>query len=136
MNETLWRNALFNPWMAVPISVTVKMPMTIPSVVSTERILFPRIAPQEMRRPSLSSVNKFMKGKSQIPNPKSQTSSKSQGPKEKILSSGCELLLCDLRVGNCLGFGTYDSFSCLKQRPPPKESPPPPHHDFAPHHSL
>ena len=46
--------------MAVPISVTVTMPMTMPSVVSTERILFARMAPQEMPRPSRSSVRKFM----------------------------------------------------------------------------
>jgi hypothetical protein len=40
--------------------VTVKMPMTIPRVVSTERILFARMALQEMLKPSLSSVKKFM----------------------------------------------------------------------------
>jgi hypothetical protein len=34
--------------MAVPISVTVTMPMTMPSVVSTERSLFARMALQEM----------------------------------------------------------------------------------------
>ena len=46
--------------MAVPIKVTVTMPITMPSVVSTERILLARIALQEMARPSLSSVSRFM----------------------------------------------------------------------------
>ena len=44
--------------MAVPISVTVMMPMTMPSVVSTERNLFARMALHEIARPSRSSVRK------------------------------------------------------------------------------
>ena len=36
------------------------MPMTIPSVVSTERILFARMALHEISRPSRSSVKKFI----------------------------------------------------------------------------
>ena len=42
------------------MSVTVTMPMTMPSVVSTARILFARIAAHEMLKPSRSSVKKFM----------------------------------------------------------------------------
>ena len=38
--------------MAVPIRVTVTMPMTMPSVVSAERILLARMASQEIHRPS------------------------------------------------------------------------------------
>src|ERR1022692_2662833 len=60
MEEMFFRNARFNPSMAVPINVTVTMPITMPSVVSTERILFARMALQEMSRPSRSSVTKFM----------------------------------------------------------------------------
>jgi len=44
----------FNPSIAVPMSVTVRMPMTMPSVVSTERSLFARMALHEMLRPSRS----------------------------------------------------------------------------------
>ena len=39
-----------------PMRVTVTMPITIPRVVSIERILLARMAPQEIPRPSLSSV--------------------------------------------------------------------------------
>ena len=44
------------------MSVTVTMPMTMPSVVSAERSLFARIALHEIARPSRSSVRKFMAG--------------------------------------------------------------------------
>src|SRR5665213_729021 len=60
MDEMLFRNELFNPSMAVPIIVTVTMPMTMPSVVSTERSLFARMALHEMLKPSRSSVKKFI----------------------------------------------------------------------------
>ena len=60
MEEMALRKARFNPSIAVPIRVTVTMPITMPSVVSTERILLARIALQEMARPSLSSVSRFM----------------------------------------------------------------------------
>src|SRR6266436_873967 len=55
----LLMKALFKPVMAVPIKVTVTMPITMPKVVSNERILLPRMAPHEMPNPSLSSVKKF-----------------------------------------------------------------------------
>src|SRR5260221_9535884 len=55
----LLMKALFKPVMAVPIKVTVTMPITMPKVVSKERILLPRMAPHEMPNPSLSSVKKF-----------------------------------------------------------------------------
>jgi hypothetical protein len=60
MEDMLLRNARFNPSIAVPIIVTVKMPMTMPSVVNTERNLLARMAPQEMLKPSVSSVKKFI----------------------------------------------------------------------------
>src|SRR5438105_10887034 len=59
MKETLLRKDRFKPSIAVPISVTVKMPMTMPKVVSIERILLARMALQEMSKPSRSSVNGF-----------------------------------------------------------------------------
>ena len=43
--------ARFTPSIAVAISVTETMPMTIPSVVSTERILFARIARKAISKP-------------------------------------------------------------------------------------
>ena len=58
----LLRNERFSPSMAVPMSVTVTMPITMPSVVSTERILLARIAPHEMPKPSRISANRFMAG--------------------------------------------------------------------------
>src|SRR5215472_7587538 len=70
MNETLPMNARFSPWMAVPINVTVRMPITMPRVVRTERILLARIAAHEMPRPSLSSVRKFIsRAGSSVPMP-------------------------------------------------------------------
>src|SRR5881394_2066888 len=60
MAEMLLRKAAFSPSIAAPIRVTVTMPMTMPSVVSPERILLARIASQEMARPSRSSVRKFI----------------------------------------------------------------------------
>src|SRR5262249_44225744 len=60
MPETFFTNDRFIPSIAVPISVTVTMPITMPSVVSTERNLFARIALQEIARPSRSSVRRFM----------------------------------------------------------------------------
>ena len=59
--EMLSTNARLMPWMAVPMSVTVTMPMTMPSVVSTERSLFARMALHEISKPSRSSVKKFMR---------------------------------------------------------------------------
>src|SRR6185295_10183553 len=53
----------------------------IPSVVSTERILFPRIAPQEMKKPSLSSVKRFMERKD--PRSKIQDPGKNLAPSAK-----------------------------------------------------
>jgi hypothetical protein len=53
-------NDRFRPVMAVPISVTVMMPMTIPSVVSTDRILLARIAAQAITKPSLISLKKVI----------------------------------------------------------------------------
>src|SRR6266571_5920473 len=89
MKETLWRNALFSPSIAVPISVTVRMPMTIPSVVSIDRILLARMAPQEMRRPSLSSVRKVMGQK--LPRSKIQDPEKIQGPNSNPSSGALDL---------------------------------------------
>src|SRR5919108_5725174 len=60
MAEMLLRKAALRPWMAAPIKVTVTMPITMPSVVSPERILLARIASQEMASPSRSSVRKFI----------------------------------------------------------------------------
>src|SRR5215472_16325216 len=60
MIEMFLRNALSRPVMAVPIKVTVTTPMTMPRVVSMERILLTRIAPHEMLRPSFNSVKRFM----------------------------------------------------------------------------
>src|SRR5678815_731799 len=60
MNEMLFSNARFNPSMAVPMSVTVTIPITMPSVVRIERSLFARMALQEIARPSRSSVRKFI----------------------------------------------------------------------------
>src|SRR5712671_3639521 len=62
MKEMLFRKARFSPSMAVPMSVTVTMPITIPKVVRVERSLLARIAPHEMLIPSLSSVRKFIRG--------------------------------------------------------------------------
>ena len=70
LRATALRKAWFNPSMAVPIKVTVTMPITIPSVVKIERILLARIAPQEMARPSLSSTKKFMRRGEREGNPK------------------------------------------------------------------
>src|SRR5580698_10596286 len=61
MDEMLFMNEPFKPSIAVPIRVTVTMPITMPSVVSTERSLFARMALQEIARPSRSSVTKFMR---------------------------------------------------------------------------
>src|ERR1017187_768569 len=47
--------------MAVPMSVTVTIPMTMPRVVSTERSLLARMALHEIARPSRSSVRKFIR---------------------------------------------------------------------------
>src|SRR2546425_11833419 len=81
MNETLLRNERLRPSMAVPIKVTVRMPITMPRVVSTERSLLARMAPQEMRRPSWSSVSGFMAvQKIQAPRSKLQRSSKHKIP--------------------------------------------------------
>ena len=60
MDEMLCMKELFSPSMAVPMSVTVTMPMTMPSVVRMERILFARMALHEMVKPSRSSVKKFI----------------------------------------------------------------------------
>src|SRR5665647_3564959 len=60
MEEILFMNERFKPSIAVPMSVTVTMPMTMPSVVSTERSLFARMALHEMIKPSRSSVRKFI----------------------------------------------------------------------------
>jgi hypothetical protein len=60
MEEMLCMNDRFRPVMAVPISVTVMMPMTIPSVVSTDRILLARIAAQAITKPSLISLKKVI----------------------------------------------------------------------------
>src|SRR5438552_16167509 len=81
MNEILLRNERFRASIAVPMSVTVRMPMTMPKVVSTERILLARMAPQEMRRPSLSSVNKFTLAEAQ--SAKIQAPEKHQIPNTK-----------------------------------------------------
>lgn len=63
MAEMLSRKARSRPWMAVPIRVTVTTPITMPSVVSAERILFARMASQEMLSPSLTSASRFMEQK-------------------------------------------------------------------------
>src|ERR1700744_4239390 len=60
IDEMLFMNERFKPSMAVPIKVTVTIPMTMPSVVSTERSLFARMALQEIASPSRSSVRKFI----------------------------------------------------------------------------
>src|SRR5579859_6081423 len=54
------RNARSSPVIAEPIRLTVTIPMTIPSVVNTDRILLARIAPEEMPKPSLNSLHRFM----------------------------------------------------------------------------
>src|ERR1051325_4593509 len=54
------RKARSSPVMAVPISVTVTTPMTIPRVVRIERSLLARIAPHEIPKPSLSSEKRFI----------------------------------------------------------------------------
>ena len=59
-DEMLLMKERFNPSMAVPIKVTVTMPMTMPSVVRMERSLLARIAAQEMPKPSRISVMKFI----------------------------------------------------------------------------
>ncbi len=59
MNEMFFKKARFNPSIAVPIRVTVTMPITIPRVVRIDRILLARMAAQEMPNPSLSSAAKF-----------------------------------------------------------------------------
>src|SRR5262245_6989594 len=61
MNEMLFMNERFSPSSAVPMSVTVTIPMTMPNVVRTERSLFARIALHEMPSPSLSSEKGFMR---------------------------------------------------------------------------
>ena len=55
----LLSKARFTPSIAVAISVTDTIPITMPSVVSTERILFARIARNEMAIPSFNSVRKY-----------------------------------------------------------------------------
>ena len=47
--------ARFKPVIAVPISVTEMIPMKMPRVVNTDRILFALIARNDIRRPSFSS---------------------------------------------------------------------------------
>jgi hypothetical protein len=59
----LFMNDRLSPSIAVPMSVTVTIPITIPSVVRIERSLFARMALQEIARPSRSSVKKFMRVK-------------------------------------------------------------------------
>jgi hypothetical protein len=54
----LLSKARFTPSMAVAMRVTDTIPITMPSVVRTERILLARIARNEMINPSLSSVRK------------------------------------------------------------------------------
>src|SRR5450432_1062382 len=56
----LFTKALSSPSIAAAINVTVTMPMTMPSVVNTERSLFARMALHEIARPSRNSVKKFM----------------------------------------------------------------------------
>src|SRR5882757_3514594 len=63
MNEMLFVNERLSPSIAVPINVTVTIPMTMPSVVRIERSLFARMALQEIDRPSRSSVRKFIQAK-------------------------------------------------------------------------
>ena len=60
MNEMLLRNARLSPSMAVPMSATVTMPITMPRVVRMDRILLARMAAQEMPMPSRISVNRFI----------------------------------------------------------------------------
>ena len=60
-DEMLLMKDWFNPSMAVPMSVTVTMPMTMPSVVRIERSLFARMAAHEMPNPSRISVMKFIR---------------------------------------------------------------------------
>src|ERR1051325_2868541 len=67
IKEMLWRKARLRPSMAVPINVTVTMPMTMPRVVSTERSLLARMALQAMLRPTLSSVSAFISRDQPIP---------------------------------------------------------------------
>src|SRR5262245_55850638 len=54
--EILCLKARLIPSIAVLISVTVTMPMTIPIVVKAERILFASSAASEIRIPSMISV--------------------------------------------------------------------------------
>ena len=55
MFPTLFLNASFSPVIAVPISVTETIPMTMPSVVRPARSLFARSAVQAMNADSLNS---------------------------------------------------------------------------------
>src|SRR5439155_13613405 len=83
MNETLLRKERFRPSIAVPIKVTVRIPITMPSVVSTERSLLARMALQEMSRPSFSSVRNFM-------SPSEAPSSNIQHPVKEALTSNMQ----------------------------------------------
>src|SRR5579862_5160424 len=56
MKVMLCKKAALSPSMAVPINVTVTMPMTIPNVVNSDRILLARSASREMPHPSLNSL--------------------------------------------------------------------------------
>src|SRR5690349_21153204 len=73
--------------MAAPISVTVRMPMTMPKVASTERILLARSAFQEIPTPSRISETNFITGQHRTSNLQHPT------PKERRL----ELISLDVR---------------------------------------
>src|ERR1035437_3993876 len=97
MEEILFMNERFKPSIAVPMSVTVTMPMTMPSVVSTERSLFARMALHEMIKPSRSSVRKFIvkneTGTSNIQHPTSNTQcSRDTARCHSMLDVGCWML--------------------------------------------
>lgn len=57
MKEMLLSNALSRPEMRVPMSVTERMPMMIPSVVRRALILFDKIAERAIRRFSRNLPN-------------------------------------------------------------------------------
>ena len=57
--EMLLLNARSNPSMAVPMRVTDRMPMKMPSAVRIERILLARMAPKAISNPSFRSTRRM-----------------------------------------------------------------------------
>ena len=62
MPEMLRLKVAFNPAMALPISVTVTMPMTMPRVVRPARILLARRRPGNHHRSELGEVHALAGG--------------------------------------------------------------------------